>query len=190
MSAFEHVGPHIDLSDIRITADDAERFRTAVLAGTSLRDLVKDDHHTSFKISSMASGDLSDGAGDYNVSERYYAAKSTYESSMGPLWHVHAMFGRYKPSDRETKIYNHYTVEMFDGTVTSAVRYVRILRSVSQIAFNADGLPYTDFLKRDRKVFERPMEPADIDRVSEAIGQITARQRVRSAPKIWLHRLG
>lgn len=181
--SFKHIGPRVEPGDIRISSDDAERFRVAALQGTRIADLRVTDTRTEIAVTSYASGMISsvaEAAADYRVAERAFISKSTYDSELAPYWRTRVRFARFNLENRDTKIYNDYTIEEFDGTIMSAVRQVRVLRNLTRVAIGVDGEPYMDVLDRERKVFETPIEPEDIEKIETDIRRITQRQSVMS----------
>lgn len=173
---FEHVGPIVDFGDVQIDGDQAEAFRKVALQGTKIKELSIDDDSSLVWTTSYASGVLSQAAADYDVYESAYFAKSI-TGARPDFWRSVVTFARYNQKHSDTKIYNIYEVEAHAGEVTSAVRHVRIIRNLSRITFNAAGEPYEDTYSRQRKTFQTPMQPEDVELVSTNIGRIMNRQR-------------
>ncbi|MBC7565243.1 hypothetical protein H7100_03395 [Candidatus Saccharibacteria bacterium] len=176
---FEHIGPVVDFGDVQIDSDQAEVFRKNALQGTKIHKLLVDDEFSYVWTASYATGVLSSAAADYDVPESAFYAKSF--SGMNPdYWRSVVTFARYNQKHADTKIYNVYEVEAHAGEVTSAVRRVRIIRNLSRLTFNQAGEPYEDTYSRQRKSFETPMQPEDVELVSAHITRIMNRQRVTS----------
>ncbi|HEY8886271.1 MAG TPA: hypothetical protein VIM31_02090 [Candidatus Microsaccharimonas sp.] len=176
---FEHVGPIVDFGDVQIDGDQAEVFRKTALQGTKIHKLSIEDQSSYIWTASYATGVLSDAAADYDVTESAFYAKSL--SGMKPdYWRSVVTFARYNLKHADTKIYNIYEVEAHAGEVTSAVRRVRIIRNLSRLTFNSAGEPYEDTYSRQRKSFETPMQPDDVDLVATNIARVMNRQRSTS----------
>jgi len=176
---FEHVGPVVGFGDVQINEEQAEVFRQTALQGTKIHKLSIGDESSYVWTASYATGVLSTAAADYDVSESAFYSKSF--SGMNPdYWRSVITFARYNQKHADTKIYNVYEVEAHAGEVTSAVRTVRIIRNLSRITFNTLGEPYEDTYSRQRKSFQTPLQPDDIELVATNIGRIMSRQRVTS----------
>lgn len=176
---FEHIGPIVDFGDVRIDNDHAEAFRKNALEGTKIHKLFIGDESSYIWTASYATGVLSTAASDYDVPESAFYSKS-FTGSHPDYWRSVVTFARYNQKHADTKIYNVYEVEAYGGEVTSAVRRVRILRNLSRITFNQAGEPYEDTYSRQRKSFETPMQPDDVELVSTLMTRIMNRQRVTS----------
>lgn len=179
---FEQVGKHVELGDVSISQDDADRFRHAALQGAKIHKLFIGDSSTYIWTASYATGVLAQAASDYEVDERAFYAKSV--AGQDPhFWRSVITFARFNQKHADTKIYNIYEVEAQGGELLTAVRKVRIIRNLTRIAFDENGEPTEDIYSRQRKGFEVPMQPEDVDLVVRDVERIVNRQRVTTPRK-------
>jgi len=179
-TVFKHVGPRVAEGDVRITAEQAREFQGIALLGTKIDRLSLDDISTSVWAKSYATGALSTYEGDYEVDETAVFSKSV-EGPEPHYWRSVVNFVRYNEKHADTKIYNIFEVTALQGEVTSAIRRVRVIRNLTRVAFDEEtGEPYDDNYSRQRRTFESPMEPEDIEAVRIRVSRLMSRQLVTS----------
>lgn len=182
--AFQVVGPRVEFGTVHIDHDDATRFRQIALNGTTIRDLNITDTSTYIYMTSYATGVLSDAKGDYAVSDSGFYAK-TVAWAQPDYWRSTITFSRFNQKYADQKIYNVFEVESHAGELVSAVRKVRVIRNLTRLAFDPQtGEPIEETYSRQRKAFERPLSPEDIDAIATRATQIVSRQRVLGKRRI------
>ena len=175
--AFEQIGPEVNFGDVRIDNKQAELFRQNALQGTKIRTLSVEDHYSYLLTSAYATGILSTASADYDVPESAFFSKN-FKGANPDYWRSVVTFVRYTQKHADTKIYNAYEVESHGGEVVSAVRRVRIIRNLSRLTFNQAGEPYEDEYSLQRKSFQVPMQPGDVEAIATGMKRIMNRQRV------------
>lgn len=174
---FTHVGPRIALGDVAISPDDAEIFRQTALKGVKIRKLFIDDHETLIQTTAFTDGLLSDAAADYEVDSMAVYSKSILGSTPD-FWRSVVSFARFNAKHNDTKIYNIFEVENYEGELVRAVRTVRIIRNLSRLAFDDNGDPVQDTYSRQHKAFEVQMTSDDVSSVDLQVDRIVSRSRV------------
>ena len=174
MGLYKHIGPRVESGDVLISGEEAEIFRKTTLKGSKINKLIIDDEKTLVQTSSFTSGFMSDAAADYDVySSAFYAKR---DSGVAPnFWRSVISFARFNMKHSDTKIYNIYEVESYEGELARAVRQVRVVRNLSRIAFDADGNPFDDTYSRQHKAFEKPMMSEDVETVDRQVESIVKR---------------
>lgn len=176
-TTFEHVGPRIAFGDVLISNEEAETFRLSASKGVKIKELFIGDAQSRIQMTSYADGILSDAAADYDVYSMAYFSK-TLLGQEPDFWRSSITFARYNAKNRDTKIYNIYEVESYQGEVVLGVRRVRIIRNLARLAFNENGDPYEDIYSRQRKAYEVPITSEDIVTIDRLVERTTSRSRV------------
>ncbi len=175
---FQLIGQRVSLDDTEMSFEKAEEFRRAALQGERIKELVLNGQRTDILVTSYASGVISDAAADYAVPESAYFARSRGGEIGANSWSTIVTFARYNLKHADTKIYNIYGLELYEGDVVSAVRRVRVIRSLSRLAFTDSGEPFEDTYSRQYKFYEKPFRSEDVSGVVDTMRRIQARQRV------------
>lgn len=173
---FEHVGPRVEFGDVAISAGEAELFRKSALQGIKVKELVLDDDETRIVTSAYTSGFLSDAAADYDVYSSAFYSKTTMGANPD-FWRSVITFARFNSKQSDTKIYNIFDVESYQGEPTFAARRVRVIRNLSRIAFDENGDPFEDTYSHQRKTFETPMTSEDVTTALRRVEGVINRSR-------------
>lgn len=174
---FQLIGQRVSTDDTAMSVEMAEKFRQAALEGERIKELTIDDQRTDILVTSYASGVISDAAADYEVPESAYFARSRGGEIGENSWSSTVTFARYNLKHADTKIYNIYNIELYEGDVVSAVRRVRVIRSLSRLAFTDSGEPFEDTYSRQYKFYEKIFRSEDVSGVVDTMRRIQARQR-------------
>ena len=173
--AFKEVGPDVDYAQMSISPEQAEAFRRTLLEGAKINELHIGETSSLIWTSSYATGILSNWAGDHSVDESAYFAKSVASSDPN-FWRSVIYFARYNEQQADTKIYNIYEIISHEGEVMSAVRKVRTIRNLTQVAIDKSGEPYNQTVSRQRREVKYALQPSDIDEVAERVRRVIGRQ--------------
>lgn len=176
---FQHIGKRVEFGDVALTPEDVALFRLTALQGVRIRKFARTDTQTALLVSSFTDGVIAprDAAADYSVYSSAFYSKSVMESDPDYARST-ITFARFNDKNRNTKIYNIYDVESFEGETVMAAHRVRVIRDLSRIAFSEEGEPYEDVYSRQRKGYETPMTSKDVANVAHLVDRITTRARI------------
>ena len=174
---FTHIGPRVEPGDVAISFEDAETFWRTALKGVKVKKLLVADHETRIQTTAFTDGIVSDASADYDIYSMAVYSKSVL-GNMPDFWRSVISFARFNAKHADTKIYNIYDVESYEGTPLRAVRTVRIIRNLSRLAFDASGEPMQDTYSRQHKAFEVQMTSDDVVSVDRQVERIVKRSRV------------
>lgn len=179
MERFKRLGPKVEHSESAISYEDALEFQKIAFIGARMAELALSDSEMVLWMATGNDGILSDASGDYDVAAHSVFSKSII-GTREDYWQSTIAFARYRQSNRGLKIYNIYKVWAVEGEVAEAVRQVRVIRKLSRISFDKENTPFEDIYRDDRNYFEVPMKPENIEKISDDVQRLVARNRATS----------
>lgn len=169
---FTQIGKKVSPQEVLLSHDQAERFRELLSLGE--KKYIAADEETAVSYTSVYTSGVFSGFDlemNRGVSSHAFYAKNI-EGLEDDYWWGDVRLVRFGGNAPERKIYNMYKVEVSDGEVRSAVREVRVIRALGQGAFHeSDSWP----IAFDRKKFEVPMTPDDLEKIDQTMARISLR---------------
>jgi len=177
---FHMVGPRVEFGTVHIDHDDATKFRQIGVRQATIRDLQITETGTHIYATSYRTGTLTDTKCDDVEGDSGFFAR-TVAWAKPDYWRSTLTFSRFSDDDGiDQRIYNIFEVEAHEGELISAVRKVRIFRNLTKVAIDDEtGEPVDETYGRERKAFERPLLPEDIDLIAQRAARVMSQQYTR-----------
>ncbi len=177
MSVYRRFGHEVAFGDVRVAYDDAvpiaELVRHDVFPAASTASVKLKDTCSSLACS-MFFGSMGE---DGNETPNRFISTMVTKDSMLDAWRVKVRLSKFLDSERHSKIQVQYQLEAIEGELLEATKTAQFILGTSDVVIDDYGSPL-EVVRTERKMYERPMEVADCERVVELLQRTVLRRSV------------